>query len=165
MKPRHLFPYLYLALALATASAHAAKGHVHGAGTLDVSIDKGRISLMLELPLAAATGFEHAPKTPKERAALENAENLLKDAATLFVPSRAAECALKSAKVTLPFSADKNGAANSNHADIEAEYLTTDETGQVPDFNIADALRAAGFDGISLFYAAFTFRGWVAYAA
>ena len=27
------------------------------------------------------------------------------------------------------------------------------------------ALRAAGFDGISLFYAAFTFRGWVAYAA
>ncbi len=26
-------------------------------------------------------------------------------------------------------------------ADIEAEYLTTDETGQVPDFNIADALR------------------------
>ena len=26
------------------------------------------------------------------------------------------------------------------------------------------ALRAAGFDGISLFYAAFTFRGWVAYA-
>lgn len=26
-------------------------------------------------------------------------------------------------------------------ADIEAEYLTTDETGQAPDFNIADALR------------------------
>lgn len=31
--------------------------------------------------------------------------------------------------------------AQKRNADIEAEYLTTDETGQVPDFNIADALR------------------------
>lgn len=27
------------------------------------------------------------------------------------------------------------------------------------------AMRDAGFDGVSLFYAAFTFRGWVAYAS
>ncbi|MFA7292788.1 MAG: DUF2796 domain-containing protein [Rhodocyclaceae bacterium] len=118
MKTRHL---VFL-LVLVSACAHAAKGHVHGAGTLDISIDKGHISLALELPLDAATGFEHAPKTPKDRAALEHAGNVLKDGATLFIPSPAAQCMLKSATVTLPFSADKRGAAGDDHADIEAEY-------------------------------------------
>ena len=118
MKPHQLL----LLLVFATGSAHAAKGHVHGAGTLDVSIDKGRISLALALPLDATTGFEHAPKTPQERAALENAGKILNDASSLFIPSPAAQCTLKAATVALPFAADKKTAADSGHADIEASY-------------------------------------------
>ena len=121
MKPHLLLTPIAL-LVIATGSAHAAKGHVHGAGSLDVSIDKGRISLALSLPLDATTGFEHAPKTPQERAALENTGKILNDATTLFIPSPAAQCALKVATVTLPFAAEKKEAANIEHADIEASY-------------------------------------------
>lgn len=121
MKP-HLLLALLALLVFATGSAHAAKGHVHGAGTLDVSIDKGQISLALALPLDATTGFERAPKTPQERAALENAGKILNDASSLFIPSPAAQCTPKAATVALPFAADKKTAADSGHADIEASY-------------------------------------------
>lgn len=121
MKP-HLLLALLALLVFATGSAHAAKGHVHGEGTLDVSIDKGQISLALALPLDATTGFERAPKTPQERAALENAGKILNDASSLFIPSPAAQCTPKAATVALPFAADKKTAADSGHADIEASY-------------------------------------------
>ena len=75
---------LALAAFACGGNAYAAKGHVHGAGTLDVSIEGNKVSLALELPLDAAIGFERAPKTTQEKAALEAAGNGLNHAATLF---------------------------------------------------------------------------------
>jgi len=63
MEFRHLM--LVLAAAQFSLSAHAGKGHVHGAGSVDIGIDQGRVTVSLELPLDAATGFERAPKTDK----------------------------------------------------------------------------------------------------
>ena len=40
--------------------------------------------LSLELPLDAATGFERPPKTPQEKAALEETARYLNDAARLL---------------------------------------------------------------------------------
>jgi hypothetical protein len=112
-----------LALAALTfaANTYAAKAHVHGAGTLDVSIEGNKVSLALELPLDAVTGFERAPKTPQEKAALEEAGKLLNNAAALFVLSPAASCSASSTSVTMPFSGGASP-ANSEHADIDGNY-------------------------------------------
>ncbi|WIM04563.1 MAG: DUF2796 domain-containing protein [Candidatus Nitricoxidivorans perseverans] len=99
-----------------SAHAHAGEAHVHGAGRLDVAIDKGQVGITLELPLDAIVGFERAPKNDREKAALGAAEKVLDDAAALFVPTPAANCAVKSARVDMP----KFGGGE--HADIDARY-------------------------------------------
>jgi len=112
MKLPALIAALFFAL-----PAQAQKAHVHGEGKLDVAIDKDTVTLNLELPLDAAVGFERAPKNDKEKTALTTAEKILNDAAALFVPSPAANCAAQSVKVEMPqFSGNA-------HADIDASYV------------------------------------------
>ena len=98
---------------------HARKAHVHGAGRLDVAIDKGVISISLELPLDVAVGFERAPRNDREKAELAVAEKALASGA-LFVPTPAADCRAEPVKLVLPAfgtSADRDA-----HGDIDASY-------------------------------------------
>lgn len=111
---KHIF--LAAALLLALPAAQAQHKHVHGEGRLDVAIDKDTITLELELPLDAAVGFERAPKSDKERAALAAAEKALADAAALWRPTPAAQCALQSREVEMP------QFAGGEHADVDARY-------------------------------------------
>jgi hypothetical protein len=113
---RHL--YLLAGLLAFALPAHAGKGHVHGEGKLDVSIEKDSITLALELPLDAATGFERAPKTDQEKAALAAAEKALRDPA-LFLPTPAARCTAQPPQVTMPAFDGKLG---DGHGDIDATY-------------------------------------------
>lgn len=109
--------YLFAATALALALALPAQAqHAHGAGRLDVAIDKESVTLNLELPLDAAVGFERAPKNDKEKAALAAAEKTLNDAAALFLPTAAAQCAPQSVQVGMP-------QFDGEHADIDAAYV------------------------------------------
>jgi hypothetical protein len=111
---------LLLASLLAFAlPVHAAKGHVHGEGGLDVVIEKDAITLTLELPLDAATGFERAPKTDKERAALAATEAALKNP-ELFLPTPAARCTAQPPQVAMPAFDGKQG--DGGHGDIDATY-------------------------------------------
>lgn len=111
----HLF--IVALFTLCAGMAHATKPHVHGTGNLAVVIDKGQISITLELPLDAAVGFERAPKNDKEKMLLAAAEKTLNDAAALFVPSPAANCAAQSVKIEMP------KFAGGEHADIDANYV------------------------------------------
>jgi hypothetical protein len=112
---------LFTALLASAGAVHAGKGHTHGVGRLDIVVDGQSLSFALELPLDAAVGFERAPKTAAEKAALDNAGKLLDDGAALFAPTPAAGCALKSTQVTVPFADGKP--AGSDHADIDAAYV------------------------------------------
>lgn len=118
----------FLAAALLAAPlAHAQHKHVHGEGRLDVAIEKDTLSISLEMPLDAAVGFERPPKNDKERAALAAAAQALNDAATLFVPTPAAACAVQASEARVPFTgkADRHDHAHegeTHHADITAEY-------------------------------------------
>lgn len=109
----------FLAAAFLCGSAFAQHKHVHGEGRLDVTIEGNTLNLALELPLDAAVGFERAPKTDREKAALADAEKILGNAAVLFVPTPAAHCVASKVEVGMPKFAD--GA----HADIDAEYAFT----------------------------------------
>lgn len=113
---RHL--YLFAGFLAFTLPAHAGKGHVHGEGKLDVSIEKDSITLALELPLDAAVGFERAPKTDQEKAALTTAQKALRDPA-LFRPTPAAQCTAQPPQVTMPAFDGKQG---DGHGDIDATY-------------------------------------------
>ncbi len=129
MHKRSLLATVPLALLLATSFAQAQHKHVHGEGKLDVVIDKGLITLDLELPLDAAVGFERPPKNGKEKAALADAAKALNATANLFVPTPAAQCSVQSTEVKVPFTGgdDQHGQhpheGESHHADIDANYV------------------------------------------
>jgi hypothetical protein len=108
----------FLVLIALSVPARAEKGHVHGEGGLEVVIDKGNLSLRLELPLDVAVGFERAPRNDQERAALAAAQRALADPA-LFVPTPAAGCKPEPARVEMP---KFEGRKPADHADIEASY-------------------------------------------
>jgi len=120
---------LLVALLAVLPAAQAQHKHVHGEGRLDVAIDKEVVTLDLELPLDAAVGFERAPKNDNEKAALAEAATTLQNAAALWLPTPAAQCAVQSAEVHVPFSGgdDKHGQhaheGETHHADIEAGYV------------------------------------------
>jgi hypothetical protein len=92
--------------------------HVHGEAKLDIAIDKERLAISLELPLDVAVGFERAPKTEKEKAALAAAQKILADPA-LFLPTPAAACKGETPKLVLP---EFGKAGGEQHADIDATY-------------------------------------------
>ncbi len=106
------------ALVTHTLPAHAGKAHVHGEGKLDVVIEKGTLTISLELPLDVAVGFERAPKTDKEKADLAAAEKLLTDT-TLFAPTPAAQCTAQPVALSMP---KFDGKSKDGHADIDATY-------------------------------------------
>jgi hypothetical protein len=112
-------PLLLSVLLIVAPLAHAQHKHVHGEGTLNVVIDGESIKIELEMPLDAAVGFEHAPKTFKQKAALAETEALLKDAEALFKPNAEADCLESNIEVTMPFF------TSGEHADIDAEYMYT----------------------------------------
>ncbi len=113
---RHL--YLLAGVLAFALPVQAGKEHVHGEGKLEVSIEKDSITLTLELPQDAATGFERAPKNEQERAALAATEKALRDP-VLFLPTAAARCTAQAPQVTMPAFDGKQG---DRHGDIDATY-------------------------------------------
>lgn len=107
-------------LFLALPAAHAQHKHVHGEGRIDVVIERDGFSVDLDLPLDTVVGFERAPRTEKEKAALAEAHRILQDAAALFLPTPAAQCVVRKTEVELPDF--KDGGKDGGHAGIEAEY-------------------------------------------
>jgi hypothetical protein len=106
---------LLIAASLLSISAFAHKAHTHGEGRLDAVIDKGALTLTLELPLDVLVGFERAPKNDKEKTALAQAETALKEAAKLFTLTPAANCAAQAIHVAMP-------AFDNDHLDVIASY-------------------------------------------
>lgn len=115
--PHGLMSAACLVLAFA-APVQAAGAHAHGEGRLGIAIERDGLVLALELPLDAAVGFERAPRTAAERAALDAARKALEDPA-LFLPTAAAKCLAAPPRVTLP---TFDGQPGERHADIDATY-------------------------------------------
>lgn len=78
-----------------------AGAHVHGSGKLGIAIEGSGLSFDLDAPAHDILGFEHAPKTAAERAALDKAVATLKDAGNIFRPNPEAGCRLTTAEAGL----------------------------------------------------------------
>ncbi len=98
LSPR-LSACLAACLLAVTSPAWAGKAHQHGVAQLDVAVEPTRVTLELDTPLDNLLGFERAPRTDAERAAVEKALTRLRAAEGLFRIDSAAGCTL--AKVNL----------------------------------------------------------------
>lgn len=114
-----------LALLTAAGAAQAHKPHEHGVVKLDVALDGGELTLVVEMPLDSLVGFERAPRTDAERQAAVAALARMRDGAALFRLDAAARCSLRSATVEAPVLEAAPGATGpaGGHADLEAVYV------------------------------------------
>lgn len=120
--------------ALVAGVAAAAPAHEHGAARLDVVLDGSTLTLSLESPLANLVGSERAPKNNKERAALQQMEERLRDGDALFRPDATAACRLKDVSVAHPFQAGKKRAGA--HADADASWTFTCKSGDLKQIEV-----------------------------
>ncbi|HUP95587.1 MAG TPA: DUF2796 domain-containing protein [Burkholderiales bacterium] len=79
-------------LSTLTAPAQAADAHVHGVATLQVALDGNRLNVDFSSPLDNLVGFEHAPRTDKQKAAVRQMAERLNAPELWFVPNAEAEC-------------------------------------------------------------------------
>jgi hypothetical protein len=105
--------------------------HEHGKVTLNVAIDASTFVVELDAPAVNVVGFEHAPRTPEERAAAQQASQFIQAGRGLLGLPPAAACRLSRTEFTEPHweppaaaGADEHGtdSGSEEHADYEARF-------------------------------------------
>lgn len=89
---------------MSTAHAQQAHGaHEHGVAHLSVAVEGPELVIELSTPLDNLVGFEHAPATAAQRAALADAETRLGQGAELFQLPESAGCVLAGTVLESPW--------------------------------------------------------------
>lgn len=102
--------------------------HVHGIAALNLALEGQEVHLDLDSPAANIVGFEHAPSSDADHAALDKAVAMLKDGNQLFRFNSEAGCQMEKVAVTSPLLTDEHEEheheehEGGDHADIEATY-------------------------------------------
>lgn len=101
--------------------------HVHGIAALNLALEGDEVHIELESPAANIVGFEHAPSSDADHAALDKAVAMLKDGGKLFEFNASAGCSLEKAHIESALMAEeheheKHEHEEETHADIEAVY-------------------------------------------
>lgn len=91
--------------------------HEHGVATLDVAVDGSQLLLQFRSPAMNLLGFERAPRTAQDEAAVAKAVQMLRDPATQFAPSSEARCQVKKTEVATP-----DWSESHEHFEFAAEY-------------------------------------------
>ena len=95
---------IYFALITVSLTSYAqssSHSHQHGKGVLEIAIEGKTLSGVLEMPLEALLGFEHAPKTSKEMSAQSKLEKRLGSIDAWFEINSEAQCTPKSPQIKL----------------------------------------------------------------
>jgi hypothetical protein len=134
MKNPWLFS-LTLAATLSGGNVFAAEpgAHVHGGALLQVVHIGNTVTINLESPLDNLLGFEHAPRTDKQKQKAQAMADLLRQPEALFVLTPAAQCKPSPVQLTAPVlnlgvaekNAQSKNKARDGHAELEAELIFT----------------------------------------
>ena len=116
-----LITTLLVAPALAQDKRREAAAHVHGAGKLAIAIEGNKLSIALDAPADDIVGFEHAPKTPAQKAKLDAAVAKLQQAGTIFKTPPEAGCKQIKAEAGLE-QPDPKAAKATDHADFAGAF-------------------------------------------
>lgn len=123
MKYMTFFTCCFAVAATLTAFAHEPGAHVHGVGKLQVTLDANTLTLGLESPLDNLLGFEHLPRNDQQKAAVRAMADKLKQPATLFVTTPAAQCKVDSVKLESPVLEPAKMESGDGHADLDGEFV------------------------------------------
>lgn len=114
--------FLSLLQAVATSST-AHEAHVHGSATVLLAQDGNRLTLEFDSPLDNLLGFEHAPRTDKQKQAARALLDIMQKPDTLLKLNAEADCQLTTVKVVAPvLQAAAATATKDEHANLHAEY-------------------------------------------
>ena len=119
---------LVLAGAFAAAAAEREHGaHAHGVGRLNLVVEANTVLVELISPGANIVGFEHAPESAEDRAAVADAVQALKDGGALFAFAPEARCRLEAAVVESALIEDSHavgaqGEEAAEHAEFDVRY-------------------------------------------
>ena len=141
---RPLWVIAVVAVTMLCSPSWAGKAHEHGVARLDIGVEAGRITLNLEVPLEDLVGFERAPRTDAERAAVVAALARLQEVDKLVRIDGSAGCGAGKVSLVAPvwgvggMPAQPDGAASTPsaakaasapgpaardaHGDLEATY-------------------------------------------
>jgi len=107
--------------------------HVHGIAALNMAQDGNEVHIELESPAANVVGFEHAPSSEADHAALDKAVAMLKEGDKLFEFNESAGCSLEKAHIESALLEEKHEEhghekhghdehEEETHSDVEAVY-------------------------------------------
>ena len=74
------------------------EAHAHGHGTLDIVVEGETLVVEFRIPAVNVVGFEHAPRDDAEREAVRKALVPFGNAASVLLPSQAAQCEIEKAE-------------------------------------------------------------------
>lgn len=113
--------------------AHQQGAHVHGLATLQVMQDGNTIAIHLDSPLDNLVGFEHAPRSDKQKQAVQTMTDKLRQPEALFALTPAAQCKPGPVQLHAPVldlgATEKNRQAKpaeqGGHAGLQADMVFT----------------------------------------
>lgn len=112
---------LLAALQLIAINSSAHEAHVHGSATVLLAQDGNRLTLEFDSPLDNLLGFEHAPRTDKQKQAAKALLDLIQKPDTLLKLNAEADCQLAKVKVVAPV-LQTTATDKDEHANLHAEY-------------------------------------------
>ncbi|MEM9604797.1 MAG: DUF2796 domain-containing protein, partial [Pseudomonadota bacterium] len=120
-----------LAAALGTspvwAETKALDPHVHGIATLQLVQEGSELAITLDSPAASLIGFEHAPETDAQMAAVEQLREKLESFSGAFLINAAAGCAVTESDVAMLAQMDHDDHHDDKHGDEHHEDEHHDE--------------------------------------
>ena len=99
--------------------------HVHGIAALNLALEGSEVHVELDSPAANIVGFEHAPSSEADHAALDKAVATLKDGDRLFRFNEDAGCRMEEARVAselLDEEHEHEGHTKEGHEDEQHEH-------------------------------------------
>lgn len=111
-----------------SVNAKKNEAHVHGVATLQVVQDKNTLSFDLDSPLENFLGFEHAPRTEKQKQMVTQMIEKLRRPEFIFTLTDKAQCTagevkFKSSVLELGVEEKKVKTKNNDHAGIEIAMI------------------------------------------
>lgn len=128
--------------------------HVHGIAVLNLALEGEEVHIELDSPAANIVGFEHAPSSQADHAALDKAVDTLKNGDRLFRFNDEAGCRMEKADVTSALLDEEHAGKHSEdldheekggheehegetHSDIEAVYhFECDQPGKLTQLSV-----------------------------
>jgi predicted nucleotidyltransferase len=96
---------------------HAHAAHSHGVGSLELSVQAGKVSGSFEIPMESLLGHEHLPRTEAQKKAMANLQSGLASADYFMALPAAAQCK----QISLKASSSMFEGKKSEHSDLDID--------------------------------------------